>query len=355
MYKTILKNVLIVVLAVACGVLAVRVWFGSFSFAHVFSSGTAQAQPFSGAMAGDAAASRLVTSARLSICPSHYGRYNFYGNIAQMPEWAYISTALGQLIESGNFSHYGALEDGDYPHCGFILVEYNFNMDSTFFREYFGTRPGFLSSHFDYFNSLKITLLINGDLEFIFITQENFYVFYLVAPALFETFDGIFSTDFLAQQPTSSIYFASSITNMSLTGVREHIDYLFPSNPSEATINGIWTYSDNRRIARFFPSGIVEFNAIEYDPGASSSFTQAFLVALAKASLNPNSNDIFLVSYHLNEQTNRWHFYFDFAFNAELIGIAYIMPYYIGNALEIQVLGNQVVYYRRLLINFIEY
>ena len=352
MYKSIFKNVLIVVLAVACGVLAVRVWFGSFSISEAFNLGGAVAQPFGGTQTSDAAAARLVSSARLSICPNHYGRYDFYAHIVQMPEWRYISAAISQLIESGVFSHYGLVQDGEYPHCGFILIEYNFPMNSTFFREYFGTRPGFLSSHFEYFNLLKIALLENNDLEFIFITDEYFYVFSLFAPALFDTFYDIFEIDFLAHEPMTNLVYTSTVYDMSLSGVREHIDYLFPSTASEATVNGIWTYSDSRRIARFLPSGIVEFNSVAYNTGVDSDFTQAILIALAKISLNPNSNDIFLANHYHNAQTNRWHFYFDFALSTSIIDLSSVMPQHTGHAVEIQVLGTEVVSYRRLLMYF---
>jgi len=352
MLKSAIKNIIICVLAVACGVLALRVWFGSFSVAEIFGGGPAAASRTGGDTWG-ASAARFIASGRLELNSSIGDSQRFYAHLQLRGEWEYAHTALGQLIEGGDFARHGLGVPADRPS---LIMSYNFPMPSTFFREYFGTRPGFLSSHFDYFESVSISPVDNG-LEFTFALADEYFVFSLAAPALYLAFRDILEGDdefYLVQTIGPIISTINPVEGFSLSNTRAHLSYLFPQLPNQSTVNGVWTYSDNRRIARFHSNNVVEFNAV-LDPAAiSSDFVQAILTAYDLINLSAAINDVVLAGFEYNEDSNRWHFYFDYALSSQLVDLQEIMPTHRGFALEIQVAGSDVVNYRRLLLDFLE-
>jgi len=348
MVKSTVKNVIIVILAVVCTALAVRVWFGSFSIGGIFSeqlAGSTQAGAWS-----DAAGAGLVVSARLGVSPDGQAMHYFYGNLDDRGDWSYINFALRQLIEGGEFVRSGLLAADRADPQGHLSISYNFAMPATFFRDFFGTRAGFLSYHFSHFSSLAIAPTQHGVLEFTFKTDSEYFVFALTAPALYEGFQNILTGDFEGM-PVQAVTWASSIAPMSLGNVAGHISYLFPSAVSQSTINGIWTYSDNFRIARFFPNDVLEFNSMPTNPtGAEVGFIEALLVAYELIVQSTVTNDVILSSYHFDADSSRWFFNFDYVLCCMVVDLAALLPNHEGHALEIQVAGGEVLSYRRLMI-----
>jgi len=350
MVKSMVKNIIIVILAVACTVLAVRVWFGSFSFGEIFFSTGGETSSAGTLNWDEAAAARFISSGRLSI-----NGQDFYSNLQQIASWDYAQIALGQLIEGGDFVRFGT-SAGFLPTQSVVAISYNFPMSSAFFRDFFGTRAGFLSSHFDYFTSVSIAPVYPDVVEFAFVDDDTYFVFALSAPALYDVFHNMLANDdydILHSATTAgSVSIRNSVRNMNLVGVRSYVQYLFPGDFEHSVVNEVWTYNDSRRVAHFFPSQVVEFNSIANPSSASDDFISAILLAYALINQNRVTNDVMLAHYFYSEASSRWHFYFDYVTQHAVVNLQELLPSHQGHALEIQVGGGEVLMYRRLMMYF---
>jgi hypothetical protein len=362
MTKATIKNIIICILVVACSALAIRVWFGSFSLRGIFGGDVAAqaAYPWH-----EAAAAPIVSSARLELGGFGVNQV-LYNNLDRQQAWVLARAAIGQLIEGGEFVRLGAADSLIYEDflrlnapIGRLTIQYNFPMPSNFFREFFGTRPGFLSSHFEDFNALTITSAggsaqdAQGEnyLEFFFINDESFFVFNLNAPALYAGFNELFVDMAHEDIYTQDIVMTDLIGNLSLAGVRNYIGFLFPGSMANDTINGIWTYWDSRRVVRFFPDNTVEFNAM-HSPNASGDFIRALIAAFTVIGQDPRMNEVIFADFSHNPADGRYNFYFDYIVNHSPVVIQDFIPNFRGHALEIGVIGSEVVFYRRLMLNF---
>ena len=187
MHKSWIKNVIIVILGVVCTVLAVRLWFGAFSLDMFFPSRVAAST--APHLHDEAVSARVITLASLRIQAGDV-HFAVRGQLSSHPAWNEAGIAIGQLIEGGVFARSGVADDAFWASLpnAFISVEYNFPMSSTFFRESFATRSGFLSSHFDYFYTLIIAPAHNPyTLDFTFVQGDGFYVFSLNHLALHQS------------------------------------------------------------------------------------------------------------------------------------------------------------------------
>lgn len=339
--KSTAKNIILVILAGVCLALVVRLWYGELplhGLIPVVGGEATGINPWD-----EASAQLMLSSARLAIYQQ--GETDFvYNNLQSHMGWQLITDAMRRLIEEGDFVSAAAVQSGTDG----LSIQYNFPMPSNFFRESFGRRPGFLSSHFDDFESLRITPT-GGGLEFVFTSKsaEDGFLFILEQSPLYSEFTHFLSSH-IKQQSTPNIQYVSPIGTLSLSAVNPHISFLFP-NPaaiSQASINGIFTYSDNRRVARFFPNNVVEFNAIP-NPGPLGDFAQSLLVAFDMISGDSIGNGIILSHYEHNADSGRWHFYFDYTLNHKTIPLE-------RAPLEVHVLRRDVVFYRRLMLDFFE-
>jgi hypothetical protein len=402
------KNIIICLLAAVVGVLAIRLWFGPLSFAGFFSDAVPIAARTAINPWQEAAAPLMIRSARLTIGltvgvetgPDLLHYREIYNNLEEQEGWRLAEKAIRQLIERGSFARSGSLDEDFLLNQfgrGSLVIGYNFLMPSNFFREFFSTRPGFLSSHFAEFD----TLIISSSLDFSFANSQtrNFYVFSLDSPALYAEFAEFFAAELAANVPEvpsfdvmlpdvmrpdlmadfmpdlgfitpGNIAVRNPIGMMLLDTVEEYVSFFFPA-PSAVTsgaINMVYTYRDLDRVVRFFPDSVVEFNAVPRISavtragGTEADFVQSLLAAFDMISrdarnqrgLGAPMNEVILASHHYAAETGHWHFYFDYITADTPVDLARIMPEHRGHALEVRVLGGSVVFYRRLMLNFYE-
>jgi len=341
MTKDKFKNIMLTALSLVCLVLVLRLWYGEFPF-----RGIVPANTYVGAASvnprDEPSAHLMLTSARLVITQN--GEEHFvYGNLASHRGWELIYQSISPLIEGGSFISYNA----EIPATNSIAIKYNFSMPSNFFREYFGRRPGFLSSHFEDFESLYVAPGQDG-LNFIFASKNSGgnFMFTLNNAALRNQI-AEFILEYEAR--TSCSYTSrNQIATLSLGDVNPHVSFLFP-NPAaiqQANINGVFTFYDNRRVARFFPNHILEFNNLP-NPGPYGDFTTSLLIAFDMIREDNLGNDIILSQYRHFPATGIWNFYFDYAVTS---GSVTKDEY----PLKVRVQRRDVIFYRRLMQDFFE-
>jgi len=105
-------------------------------------------------------------------------------------------------------------------------------------------------------------------------------------------------------------------------------------------------------VARFF-NPLVDFNALPSSNETTGGFIPSILIAFAFINKNAAANDVILSHYFYDETVSRWHFYFDYTVES---GIVDLSDYGFGlaHAVEVYVMGNEVVNYRRLMLRFWE-
>lgn len=340
----------------------------------------------------------MVNLARLGI--SYDGEnYNvFYSRGSGQDVWEAANLSIEGLISEGSHSISGAWdnlivydsETGDFvfsilptPH---IILQYNFAMPAGVFREGFaespGQRIGFLSNVFSSFETLIIAPGAE-EIAFIFLSKAsgNFYVFLLENQEVLEHLTEFFTEFYESSAPgrhvlrngelalNSAVYRQAIdvvVENpigelLLLARVKDFIEFFFP-NPaviSESVVNGIYTYRDNFRVVRFYPNNVAEYSSLVDRSAASGNFTSSFLAALhmverdrnAMESLYSPMNDIIFKSYHHDAASGQWTFYFDYVADNMPLVIGPDFPQ--GPAIEVRVVNNTVVRYRRLMLNFL--
>ena len=336
----------------ACCILTIRLWFGSFSLYGLF-TGAPIASPVGINPWDEDAAPLIISSASLTI-ETNSGSRIIYNNLDTNPAWILANYAIGQLIESGQFLHE---IPNPAPSDSSLTIHYNFPMPSSFFREFFGTRPGFLSSHFENFNSLSITPIENT-LHFAFAkaTSQSYFVFVLDSPFQYDRLNELFEQETAVYPALHGPFMSTNpIGQLQLSTVADFIEFFFP-NPAAITssmINNIYTYRDNMRTVRFFYDNTVEFTIMPRPGTAGDDLTRAMLAAFSKiyedaahqARRGAPKNEVVLTAHNFNPETNRWHFYFKYVLNDIIVDLP-------AHPLEIQTLGGNVVFYRRLMLNF---
>jgi len=315
----------------------------------------------------------MIESAKMTV--------NFDGDTAEIVHsglaaheaWQIGARAISELINEGEHDRSGTLDAvakaeifaGDY-----IATQYSFAMPTSFFREQFGQRPGFLSSVFGDFETLLITPR-HGYVGFYFISEQSdmFHAFTLNSWHVYSEF-----LDYFAHGPGLLWAHDFEIRSESPIGeqllhanVREFVLFFFP-NPAVAsegvTINGVYTYMDNARVVKFYPNNMVEYNALAaVQPQGTVSLASSLLAALDmlaadRVSMLTNGtgmpmNDTFLVGYSEGPAEGQWNFYFDYYLSGKFIDIYDIGT--LNHAVEIRVINNSVVQYRRLMLNFYIY
>lgn len=355
MTKSIIKNIIIGVLVATCAALTVRLWFGSSPLQRLFPAATVTLavnpanQPMSRAK---------IQSARLET----FG-ISFYGNISESQAWNLADSAFRALISDGVHSHSGTACSVEIE-AESITIAYNFTMSASFFREYFGNRPGFLSSVFMGFES--VTMLAQGnEVLFYFFENatDNFHAFSLQDPWLAQSLKEFFALPQAFSTPLADIEIGHTnpVLDLRLSTVRDFVSFFFP-NPSaivESTINHVHTYRDSRRVVRFYPNNVAEYSAMAGRDAMAADFTAAFLAALemidrdrtAMANLGVAINDIVFVKYRHDNSTGRFVFYFDYAADGKLLDLSKVFSPG-RHAVEVEVAGNSVVRYRRIMLNF---
>jgi len=349
MKKSMIKNIIICVLAVTCAFLVVRLWFG----------GTFFSVPATVISPTNHMASAMIELAQIAISSDGQKREVIYGNLPAQPAWEISADAISALIDRGNFIRSGVLSEEMFPAQN-ITIMYNFSMPTSFFREHFGQRPGFLSSVFANFETLVISPQ-QGEVNFFFIDGQGvgFYLFALQDAQIY--FD---LRNFITQRDKKPRYNTAFVQNpigepgeLLLATVEPFMRFFFP-NPAAieaVTINGVYTYSDNFRVVKFYPSNIVEYTALlGRSPGGTTNFTTSLLAALDMLRRDAIGNDIFLAGYSAGPADNQWNFYFDYAVAGlpVLISENFARTNALNHAIEVRVINNAVVRYRRLMLDF---
>ena len=381
MKKPVIKNIIICALALTCAILTVRLWFGNFLIHGLFPGEPAvAANPAHQRMSGG-----MVESAKMTInFGDGLGYEEVYSNLYAHEAWGISVRAISVLIDEGSFGQSGVYDD-DVARAEIFLtdsiaIQYNFAMPTSFFREQFGRRPGFLSSVFGSFETLIIVPRTDG-VNFFFISgtgiEESgmFHAFRLNDVQIYEDFRDYFAQR--QQEPEGiqddielEIYWRNPIGEQMLHHtVRPFVLFFFP-NPAAAsggaTINGVYTYMDNTRVVKFYPNNVVEYNALQNTrPTGTVSLASSLLAALDmldrdKASMIAQGglmNDVFLAGYSVGPAEGQWNFYFDYVVGGRPMHIRDIENLDIGvlnHAVEIRVVNNTVLQYRRLMLNFYE-
>jgi len=365
-----IKNIIICALAITCALLTVRLWFGNLLIQGLFpGEPVVAASPAHQRMAGE-----MVGSARMTVSFGAEGYEVVYSNLPAHEAWRISMRALSALIDEGSFlrsAEISHLDRGwliDVASQSYITVEYNFAMPTGFFREQFGQRPGFLSSVFSSFETLIIRPGWDG-VDFYFISNESgmAHVFTLDNAVIFDEL-----REYLAQEPEPAhdldfvVHTRNPIGEQMLHGtVRPFVLFFFP-NPAVAsdgvTVNGVYTYTDNARVVKFYPNNVVEYNAMmATSPSGTVSLASSLLAALdmldrdraSMVSLGNPMNDVFLVGHSVGPEVGQWNFYFDYILGGRPMELDDDVEI-LNHAVEIRVINNAVVQYKRLMLNFYE-
>jgi len=258
-----------------------------------------------------------------------------------------------------------------------IIIQYNFLMPSSFYREMFDGMLGFLSSNIAAFDTIIITT--HGDeIRFLFINSTNNIgqIFVLDNENIANDIDALFVLVSEANQPKryvvegfriipadSGLTFIGTdainpIGSLQLTTVEPFISFFFPNHLqiSSTIINNTFTYHDNFRMVKFYPTNFVEFSSLVSRTTQNANFTTSFLAALDMLNRDRNAmlangsimNVAFFVGYTHIAATSTWIFYFDYVVNGVRISLSSPFSY----AIEIHVTNNQVEQYNRLMLNF---
>jgi len=381
MKMPIIKNIIICALAAACALLTSRLWFGSF-----FDDGLFYAMPIAAAsMADHRMSTAMAESAKVAISIDGQRYEVVHSNLQQEDAWQLSRRAISALINEGTAGSSGTIDEdslADIFGVQSIVIQYNFSMPTGFFREQFGQRPGFLSSVFSNFETLVISPK-QDVITFFFINSATgaFHTFSLQNTQIYNDFRDFFAgsakeehlpyhirygVEFLPALDEALIMEARNpIGNqLLLADVRPFVDFFFP-NPAimnEITVDGVYTYHDNFRIVKFYPSNIVEYNALL---GASSSsvasFASSFLAALDMLDKDianmqarrTEMNDVFFVGYSVGPREGQWNFYFDYVVAGGIVTIGDDIGI-LNHAVEVRVVNNDIMQYRRLMLYFSE-
>jgi hypothetical protein len=385
-----IKNIIICALAVTCALLTIRLWFGNFLIHGLFpGEPVVAASPAHQRMAGG-----MVETGKMAVSLDDGGeRYEMvYSSLSAHLAWGISARALSALIDEGSFDHSGTLDEAAkvqiFSHNN-IVIQYNFSMPTGFFREQFGQRPGFLSSVFGSFETLVIAPR-QGIINFFFVSGANggedgngmFHVFTLDDSQIYDDVRYLFaqraeeaekgSPDYHIRRglefvPTweddFKIVWQNPIGEQMLhADVRPFVLFFFP-NPAVAsygvTINGVYTYQDSVRVVKFYPNNIVEANALPNTrPSGTVSLGSSLLAALDMLDRDNPANDVILAGYSLGPAEGQWNFYFDYVAGGRPITISEIEGIVdtgaLSHAVEIRVINNAVVQYRRLMLDFFE-
>ena len=386
--KPIIKNIIICALAVTCALLAIRLWFGNFLIHGLFpGEPVVAASPAHQRMAGS-----MVESAKMAISLDGDGhKYEMiYSSLSSHLAWRISVRALSALIDEGSFDRSGTLDEGakaqifSYDN---IAIQYNFSMPTGFFREQFGQRPGFLSSVFGSFETLVISPR-QGGISFFFVSGANggengvFHVFTLDDSQIYEDIQYIFTQNTpMAENDNMDYHIRHGMEFVPIWGddliiswqnpigeqmlhadVRPFVLFFFP-NPAVAsygvTINGVYTYHDSTRVVKFYPNNVVEANALPSTrPSGTVSLASSLLAALDMLDRDSPANDVILAGYSVGPAVGQWNFYFDYIVGGRPISIREIEDIadtgVLNYAVEIRVINNAVVQYRRLMLSFFE-
>jgi len=379
MNKPMIKNIIICALAVTCAVLTVRLWFGNFLIHGLFPDEqlVVAASPAHQRMAGG-----MVESGKMTINYGGGASYEtVYSSLAAHRAWRISADAVSRLIDEGSFDRSGVYDDEmartEIFLADTVVLEYRFAMPTSFFREQFGRRPGFLSSVFGSFETLIIVPRQLG-VNFFFISSTNgdegnmFHAFRLNDAQVYDEFREYFAERAQIAEPDTlpsdniAIRSHNPIGEQMLHGtVRPFVLFFFP-NPAVAsdgvTINGVYTYKDSGRVVKFYPNSVVEYNALLSTRSAGTvSFASSLLAALdmldrdraSMQALHNPMNDVFLAGYSVGPVDGQWNFYFDYVVGGRPMAIDEDIGI-LNHAVEVRVINNSVVQYRRLMLNFFE-
>jgi len=373
MKKPMIKNLIICALAVTCAVLTVRLWFGNFAFHGLFpGEPLAAASPAHQRMAG-----RMVETAKMTV---NFGAgiwyEEIYSNLSGHEAWDISVRAISRLIDEGSFVRSGIYDEVAIAEIFLddtVVIEYRFSMPTSFFREQFGQRPGFLSSVFGSFETLIIAPSLGG-VNFLFISTDdgnsNFHAFRLENQRIYDDFTEYFAqkTPDEPEETSTEIHWRNPIGEQMLhANVRSFVLFFFP-NPAVATdgvtVNGVYTYQDSARVVKFYPNNVVEYNALPLRSMYTVSLTSSLLAALdlldrdvaAMLAEGEPMNDVFLARYSIGPEVGQWNFYFDYIVGDRPMAIddVDIDAGVLRHAIEISVVNSNVVQYRRLMLNFFE-
>lgn len=364
-----IKNVLLVLLTITCIVLVVRLWFGSFSM-HDLLLVTPVSSPSDINPWDEAAAPLVIRSASVGVTVGGVECCLIFNNLVSRDEWLVSYSAIQRLIEEGVFVGSGSIgfEAFGYLLSDYIVIRYNSPMPSGFFREYFGSRPGFLSSHFDNFDTIIIAPASDDLLEVTFFRGDDFFSFELSSEFDFNEVVALLNNSAENEnvaQIRPNVVDYNPIEDFSSESAAVHMSFFFP-NQGQVTpnfVNNILTYYDNRRVGRLFPGNIAEFTAIPNNRGIDD-YTRALLTAfdminndaMVQQAANENTpkNEVILVGYEHNPVDGRHYFFFDYILGDEVLDLGEMgfLAQGMRHALEINVIGREVVFYRRVMMRF---
>ena len=378
--KPFIKSIIICALAAICAMLTIRLWFGNFLIHGLFpGEPVVAASPAHQRMAGS-----MIESAKMAVSLDDTGqKYEvFYSGLSEHLAWEFSANALSALIDEGSFSRSGVPDEAALAEIfslDNIVIQYNFSMPAGFFREQFGQRPGFLSSVFSGFETLVIAPR-HGVINFFFISSENdtLHVFTHSDMQIYDDLRDFFGRraemaedeginhhiregmKFVpARDDDLVVSWNNPIGEQTFRNVRPFVLFFFP-NPAVAsdgiTINGVYTYMDNSRVVKFYPNNIVEANALlNTRPMGTASLASSLLAALDMLERDNPTNDVFLTGYSAGPEEGQWSFYFDYIVGGRPMSIdGNVDNDILSHAVEISVINNTVVQYRRLILDFFE-
>ena len=364
MSKSLFKNIIIFGLMGLSIFLTIRLWFGVAYIPGLFpdSPVVVAADP-----AGQRNADMVIESASIMVAAGGRVHQNIHGNISEQLAWNIASYAIAALIENGTYEQTHRSSDFifDLGSENLMVINYNFSMPTTFFREFFGQRAGFLSSVFGSFEELAMAPTRHGEITFSFNDQTtgSFHAFTLQDQEIFYKFTNFFA-DVMESDPyvpsTFPVADINPIGDLRLATAEPFVSFFFPATPRSSTVNNIFTYHDNFRVVKFYPNNVVEYNSLVGRNVGSTNFITSFLAVLDMIDQDQNNmidngapmNDIFFVGYYYDASNSRWSFYFDYVVDGMVLDLTRDF-YPLVHAIEVQTANNTVERYRRLMLNFI--
>lgn len=390
MSKSMVKNILIVVLSSLCFYQTLRLWFwdlnssnrGLFSFFAENDGGSAGAESLKS----------LAAPFRI-IVPDAEGSGRFFIHYSTLGDRAVFvngTEAAGRLLKNGEFIGAAELDMAELLSRGPVVFEYRFPVPPEAYASSLEQRPGLLSSRLESFNMVFFIPDETGDFLSIFFIdslsgQKTAYEFRLQDKALCAAFletaeqSGglyyVFSGDegygfgsaiFLAKSDSGGFEHKSAVSQnayhegsgtMSLRTVENGVDVFF-DDPAVKLKDGapdVYTFSDENTVVKYYRSGLLEYSSWKSNTG---SVTGTFASAYAAAVDFINKDGLVVNGYYLADYSNDgklWHFYFDLTVGDMPVFLADSLKESLGlsSAIEVTVQDDKVSKYRKYACSFV--
>ena len=377
-----LKNTIIVVLLALSVFLASQLWFENLPSITLFKLNQAEVVELQNFVLPQ----RLITN---------FGGNNFkiqYNDLTSSSQIFECDTALEYVLKKGRFVKNAEIDYENLLKKRSYIYEYPFPMPSKVFTEAFGDSGGFLTSRVTFFDSILIIPDTESDKLNVLFVDESAGLFYEYEAAEANMANSIHLSIIVreADKDSDEIHYVSSKLskfNMFIDNtyipIRDNQDLIYTSilavnpyverekllnaieknvdvffdNPSlkqsGLSTNGVFTYSDEDRVVKYYPSDVLEYINYESQDPKSSDLIQDYAAAFGFIMKDEAVlNDFFLAGYDIDGvQTT---FYFDPAINNLPIMLTPAMKNLINmeHFIEVTVQKGNVVRYKKLVHYF---